>query len=208
MFNLVCRIPKEPFAIAVSGGLDSMTFLKFISMYKSNKFTVLHFNHGTEHGADAEKFVTRHCYDNGYELIVGRVKSEHKKGQSLEEYWRNERYAFFSEYKGKIITCHHLSDAVETWIFSSLNGNPKLIPATRGSFIRPFLASRKEDIIKFYRSHGVTHIEDPSNSENNHNRNIIRNLLMPQILKVNPGIHTTIRNKIIKRYLDERATMS
>jgi len=205
MFHLVHKIPKEPFAIAVSGGLDSMTFLKFLSLYKSNRFTVLHFNHGTEHGNDAERFVTRHCFDNGYELRVGRIKNERQRGQSLEEYWRNERYAFFSEYSGKVITCHHLSDVVETWLFSSLHGDPKLIPAERGAFIRPFLASRKEDILRFYERHNVTHIEDPSNSEEEHARNIIRHSLMPCVLKVNPGIHTTIRNKIINRYLSEES---
>ena len=201
MFHLVHGIPHEPFAIAVSGGLDSMTFLKFLSLYKSNEFTVLHFNHGTEHGNEAERFVIRHCLDNGYELKVGRIKNERKRGQSLEEYWRNERYAFFSEYKGKIITCHHLNDVVETWLFTSLNGNPKLIPAERGNFIRPFLASRKEDIVSFYKRHGVTHIEDPSNSEQEHARNIIRHSLIPCALKINPGIHTTIRNKVVSRYL-------
>ena len=41
------------------------------------------------------------------------------KGESQEEYWRNERYAFFEKFKSSpIVTCHHLGDAVETWVMS------------------------------------------------------------------------------------------
>lgn len=198
MIKLITKIPQEHFFIAVSGGIDSMVCLDFLRRFPNNKFSVLHFNHGTVHGVEAEKFVREFCEKNNLSLFVGNITREKTKKESQEEFWRNERYNFFSRFDGKIVTCHHLNDVVENWIFTSFRGEGKLIPYKRNNFLRPFLLTSKSDIKEWAEKHSVTWIEDESNSENVHARNIIRNELMPIALKVNPGLEKMIRKKLIE----------
>ena len=57
-------------------------------------------------------------------------------------------------------------------------------------------------IIKDYAQRkDVIWFEDPSNQKTNFMRNHVRHNVMPQVLKVNPGIRTTIRKKLIETYL-------
>ena len=128
MFKLLGSIPKEPFLLAVSGGQDSMVFLDFLKRYPNNEFELLYFNHGTVHGEEAEKFLIQFCKENELILHIGRISREKQQGESPEEFWRKERYAFFETFSKTIITCHHLNDVVETYLFTSLRGCGKLIP--------------------------------------------------------------------------------
>lgn len=200
MFELLGKIPKEKFSLACSGGKDSMVFLSFLKMFPKNKFNILYFNHGTPHGQDAENFLVEYCGRSGLELVVGRIFRERTKQESPEEYWRNQRYSFFDSVDNKIITCHHLNDCVETWIFSSLRGQSKLIPYTRNNIFRPFLKVSKSDIEDWCIRKGVEWIEDPSNSSSDYTRNLIRNDMMEMVLRVNPGIEKTIKRKIIESW--------
>lgn len=195
MINLIGRIPKEKFSLACSGGRDSMFFLNFLLKYKKNDFNLLYFNHGTEHGKDAQLFLEKKSKEFGLELIVGNISREKLKGESPEEYWRNERYNFFNTINNPIITCHHLSDCVETWIMSSLRGESKLIPYRREHIIRPFLMVSAEDM----RCPVLHWIEDESNSDTKYTRNLIRHEMMPTVLKVNPGIEKTVKKKLLQR---------
>lgn len=198
MLKLITRIPSSEFAIAVSGGIDSMVCLDFLRRFPNNRFSVLHFNHGTEHGKEAEEFVSNFCSENNLPLLIGRIASEKLKKESQEEYWRRERYSFFSKFCLPIITCHHLNDVLETWIFTSLRGEGKLIPFKRDNFIRPFLLTSKKEIKDWVERNDLKWCEDKSNSENIHSRNIIRNELMPIALKVNPGLEKMMRKKLME----------
>jgi tRNA(Ile)-lysidine synthase TilS/MesJ len=55
-------------------------------------------------------------------------------------------------------------------------------------------------ILKYANSKGVDWIEDPSNASTVYARNQVRHNILPQVLKVNPGIRTTIRKKLIETY--------
>lgn len=200
MLHLIGKIPQEHFFIAVSGGIDSMVLLSLLQKFPKNKFSVLHFNHGTEHGKLAEQFVINYCQSHHLQLFAGNISRTKEKKESWEEYWRNERYAFFKLFNGKILTAHHLNDAVETWIFTSLRGNGKLIPYQRDNFIRPLLACEKTKILTWGQKNDVPWIEDESNAENEHSRNIIRNELMPTVKKINPGIEKTVKKMILEKW--------
>ncbi|MDB4337538.1 hypothetical protein OAA09_00810, partial [bacterium] len=114
-----------------------------------------------------------------------------------------KRYEFFESATDRpIITAHHLGDVVENWIFTSLNGNPFLIPSQRDQFIRPFLSTEKKDFESWCNRKNVPFITDPSNLENKYRRNYIRNVMMPHVEQINPGIKKTIKKKVI--YEDSR----
>jgi len=189
MIRLACKIPIEV-VLACSGGRDSMSALEFLVRGKRH-VTVAYFNHGTSHGDEAEEFVREFCAARGIPCVVGRYP---KDGKASEASWRQARYEFFSEFDAPVITAHHLKDAVEWWIFSALRGNPTLTPILRddASVLRPFLLTSPEELWR--RFSGYPHIEDPTNASSRHMRNIIRNDILQDALRVNPGLFTTVKN--------------
>ena len=90
-----------------------------------------------------------------------------------------------------------LEDVVENWIFTSMNGNPFLIPHARDQFIRPFLTTEKSALTLWCVRKGVPTIDDPSNDDTKYRRNYIRHKMMPHVLTINPGIRKTIKKKIL-----------
>lgn len=202
MLRIIGKIPQRV-TVACSGGVDSMVFVDFLLKGK-RKVDLAFFNHDTLHSREAEKFVKEYAAKNNLVLATGRVKGSKGK-RSFEEFWRDERYEFLQSFRSSfIITNHHLDDVVETWLFSSFHGNPNLIPYRRGENIfRPFLMTSKKDIISYAERKDVKWIEDPSNRmTKNIMRNQIRHNVMPEVLKVNPGIRTTIRKKLLEIYKD------
>lgn len=196
MIKLNLRVSKK-ISIAVSGGVDSMAALDFIRNSGKRDVQVLHFNHGTSHGKDAEDFVTSYCLDNKIDLKIGRISESKPNGSSQEDFWRTERYKWLDGLScGDIVTCHHLNDAVEWWIFTSLRGNPRIIPSRRGKYIRPFLTNQKSVLKDWCIKKKIPWIEDPSNEETKHSRNYIRHILVPHATHVNPGLDKIIKKKI------------
>ena len=203
MLRVLGRLPVEKFHFACSGGSDSMVFLDFLRRYPKNRFDVLHFNHGTPYCDEAERFVHDYCERNSIDCHVGRISRGRRRGESQEEYWRNERYGFFSRFSdAPIVTCHHLGDAVETWVMSSLHGEGKLIPYrnVRYNIIRPFLCTPKSEIEDWARRHGVEFVTDGSNFDISLNRNFVRLKMMDLVREINPGIEKTIAKKIRSAY--------
>tara|TARA_Y100001938_G_scaffold147384_1_gene228442 strand:+ start:564 stop:1169 length:606 start_codon:yes stop_codon:yes gene_type:complete len=200
MIRIIGKIPKRV-TVACSGGVDSMVFVDFL-LKGNRKVDLAYFNHDTGHSREAERFVKQYAAKNNLILTVGRVRGS-KGSRSLEEFWRDERYEFLESLGSNyIITCHHLDDVVETWLFTSFHGESKLIPHKRGNKIyRPFLMTEKSSILNYANRKAIDWIEDPSNRmTKNIMRNHIRHNVMPQVLKVNPGIRKTIRKKLIEIY--------
>lgn len=193
MIKILVPLPKKV-TVACSGGVDSMAIVDFLK--RKHDVTIAYFNHGTKHGEQALSFVAKYCSDNNLPMLYGTCRSEKGKEESQEEYWRRERYDFLSHI-GPVITCHHLDDCVETYIWSSLHGTAKVIPLTRGNVLRPFLTTRKQEFVSWCLRHDVKWIEDESNQDTKYMRNYVRNVLMPQALHVNPGLHTLVK-KIIE----------
>ena len=199
MIKVLGYMPKKVL-IAVSGGADSMAALNFISNNGRREVGALYFDHGTDHGREAKSLVVKYCKHLKIPLFTGSISRDKNNDESQEEYWRNERYSFFSGFSSNIITCHHLDDVVETWLFTSFHGRGMLIPYKRDNFIRPFLCTRKDDLVSWCKRKDVPYIEDPSNSDTKYMRNLIRQSIVPRVLKVNPGIHKTVKKKVLEDY--------
>lgn len=193
MIKILVPLPKK-LTIACSGGVDSMAVVDFLK--RKHDVTLAYFHHGTKHGEEAFKFVANYCTDNNLPMMYGQCRWERGEKESQEEYWRRERYDFLKDL-GPVITCHHLDDCVETYIWSALHGTPKVIPLTRNNVLRPFLTTRKDEFKSWCIRHDVPWIEDESNQDTKYMRNYVRNVLMPQALHVNPGLHTLVK-KIVE----------
>jgi tRNA(Ile)-lysidine synthase len=189
-------MPKSV-TVAFSGGVDSVAVVDFLS--KKHDVTCAFFHHGTENSERAFKFVARFCTERSIPLLLGMMCNVKPKNMSYEEFWREERYEFLSTL-GPVITAHHLDDCVETYLWSSLHGKPKVPNLVRGNVIRPFLTTPKSDFVNWCERKGLDWCEDLSNEDERYTRNYIRKNLVPHALHVNPGLHKTVK-KIVEKQL-------
>ena len=190
MPKLACKIPPRV-ALACSGGRDSMSALSFLLKGRRN-VDLLYYNHGTAGSDEAEQFVSDIAKQEGLELRVGRPPAAIPP---TELAWRQARYEFFAKSDLPVVMAHHLNDAAEWWIFSSMRGNPKLMPIKRlhegVEIMRPFMYFTCEQL---HRQNTLGGLDDPSNSDVSYSRNRIRHKIMPEAIKVNPGLLKTIYN--------------
>jgi tRNA(Ile)-lysidine synthase len=202
---------NTPFIVACSGGVDSMAVVDF---YKrgGKDFRVAYYHHRTLQADKMMQHVQKWCELNKIEMLVDWMPTESrkvwntlsslKKKASPEEWMRNWRYAWLRDcglrFHSPIVTAHHLNDVAETWIFSTLHGNPKLINANVDCIYRPFLTNEKSIFVDWCTRHDVSWVEDTSNKDVQIPRNRIRHNILPECLKVNPGLMKVLRKKYPK----------
>jgi tRNA(Ile)-lysidine synthase len=181
--------------VAVSGGADSMAALDFVKNSRRDVFAVF-YDHGTDTSKEAWYSVLSYCSSRDIPIKKAQIEGECPSGRSLEDWWREQRYKFFHSFEDPIITAHHLDDCVETWIFSSLHGNGKIIPYANRNVVRPFRLTRKTEFQNWCRKRSIEWHEDYSNDDVRFMRNYIRKEIVPKALVVNPGLHKVIAKKI------------
>lgn len=198
--------------VGVSGGPDSMvllTILKKISMEYPLKIIVAHVNHelrGEESDLD-EQLVRETCQK--YKLIceVERVnvkKYSESQKLSLEEAGRQIRRTFFFRLKEQygaqyVLTGHHRDDNVETMLFNLIRGAS--VKGLSGmaiydrEMLRPLLDFSKDELLQYCEENTIPYRIDESNLESEFSRNRIRNIIIPEIEKINPNFRNTFHEK-------------
>lgn len=161
--------------------------------------TCLYYHHGTPHADMALSFLEGSV---GSSLVVGHIDRAVPKGASKEAFWRQERYKFLDKFNDKrVITCHHLDDQIETFLQGITHGNcDRSIRPQIGNYIRPFIRVPKNSIINYANRHDVRFVVDPSNMDNQHTRNRIRNIVIPELIKANPGLYKSMDNMFQAKY--------
>lgn len=197
MIHVQGKIPRTVF-VAFSGGVDSVAVVDFLR--RNHQVSLAYVNHGDEIAKAEQAFVEQYAQQYNLPLYMKRANTDKPRDNSWEEHWRNERYRFFrTEITGIVITCHHLDDCVETWLWNMCNGRDQTIPYNNLNVIRPFRTTRKFEFVDWCRRKHLKWFEDPTNANPQFaTRNFIRHTLVPAALQVNPGIHTTIRNKLLQ----------
>jgi tRNA(Ile)-lysidine synthase len=188
--------------LAFSGGVDSLAAAHFLKR-GGRDVTLLHFNHGCEYSEAIMYQCMQKAKELGLAIACGNIPNpEPPPKESIEAYWRRERYKFLESFTGgtvdKVITCHHLDDAVESWVWSSLHGNPHLIQRDYKFLIRPFLLVEKSQLIDYAEENGLKAVDDPFNRDNRLTRNYIRSNLLPHAYHINPGLKKVIKKKYLK----------
>jgi len=205
MIKIQGQLPPK-FILACSGGVDSMSVLDFVR--KKHDVIVLHINHQTVQAHAMQRCVEDYCskvhIDN---LIIKNIQNaDCPEGKSREEHWRNERYKIIDEvaedFGVPAITVHHLDDCIETWIWSAMHGNPKIVPYHRNRVIRPFRLTPKTQFRQWAETHDVPYVEDASNAELRYTRNYVRHVCVPHVKHINPGIEKTISKKILNEVVE------
>lgn len=183
--------------IAFSGGIDSLAIAHFLKAGGRN-ITLAHFNHGCNVSDEIEKGCRGLAKTLDLPLITKTIEcAEIPPRESIENYWRKNRYRWLRGLNGKVITGHHLDDAVETWIWSSLHGEGKLIPIKGGNIIRPFIMTEKNSFKAYCIRHSLPFVDDECNDDLSLMRNYMRKELIPVARRINPGISKVIRKKYL-----------
>lgn len=187
----------ERFYVACSGGVDSMALVSFL-MKGRKKFSVVHFNHSTPNANAYQNHVQRFCQKNSLPILVNKCEQYSDFSKSAELYWAEQRHKFFDSLDAPVLLAHHLNDAVETWLMSCLNGKPHVMSWSTRNCIRPLLLTPKYNLQQWCMKNSIPWIEDATNQENDCQRNLIRNELVPTALEVNPGLLTIVK-KMLER---------
>jgi tRNA(Ile)-lysidine synthetase-like protein len=194
MIHVLTTLPRE-LTVACSGGVDSMAVVDFLR--RNHSVTVAYFDHHTHHGVESKLMLHRYCADHNLRLITAEIEHQRPKHESMEEFWRNQRYEFLHSIPGCVVTAHHLDDCVETYLFNCVHGKHHTIPHVRANVIRPFLTTRKTEFESWCSRKAVPYVSDPSNQDFAYMRNIIRHQIVPEALRVNPGLHTVVRKMVL-----------
>lgn len=193
MIKLLFPVPRK-ITVAFSGGVDSVAITDFLS--KNHEVSCAFFHHGTQASQQALGFVQDFCNRRAIQLTVGYLNGTRPKNKSMEEFWREHRYEFLSQFP-VVVTGHHLDDCVETYIWSALHGEGKIIPRTRNNVIRPFLLTPKQEFVSWCTRKNLEWVDDPSNQDTDYMRNYIRLNLLPHAYRVNPGLRKVVKKLVL-----------
>ncbi|HEX9651291.1 MAG TPA: tRNA lysidine(34) synthetase TilS [Cyclobacteriaceae bacterium] len=200
---------RSKILLAVSGGVDSMVLLHLFHSLKY-RIGVAHCNFGLR-GKESDydqKFLKEYTRKNNIEFYNKRFQTKEyaKKGKlSVQMAAREIRYFWFEEIRRKhsydlIATAHHKDDAIETILLNMFRGTGIMglagILPQRGCIIRPLLFANKNAVIEYARSMNLAWREDSSNLDNKYSRNLLRNRIIPNLIKENPGLRKVLDNSL------------
>lgn len=209
--------PKDKVGVACSGGIDSMCLLHFLFNNKE-KFSIevyaINIDHSIrENSASDSLFVENYCKQNNiklYKFKLDCITISKNEKLGIEESARKARYKAFDSLLNKkivdkIAIAHHEQDQVETILLNlfrgtGLNGIGGM-EVMRDNYVRPFLHTKKQDILSYAHINNIPFVEDETNLNTDYSRNLIRHKIMPLIKSQWSNFETNILNfsKICKQ---------
>lgn len=188
---------RSKITVALSGGVDSVAALDYIANGKYDVDAVF-VDHRTETSAIARPLVEQMADNYNIRLHISEL-SDPPSDKSHELWWREQRYEIFKTFHNPVVTCHHLDDCVETWIWTFCRtGHPRIIPYRHDNVIRPFRLCKKDAFYAWARRKNLVWAEDASNNDCKYTRNYIRHEIVDRLKIVNPGIDKMVRKMILQ----------
>lgn len=205
--------------VGVSGGPDSMALLHLLldlnkSLGWDLKLHLAHLNHQLRASeAEQDAAFVQALGDNLSLPCTIEVRDIARLADlaagGVEEVGRRERYAFFdrvcAQIGARIVALgHHADDNAETVLHRILRGtglrglagirrSRRLHPASCVRIIRPLLRRSRRDLLEYLDDAGIAYREDQTNHSNEPMRNLLRNVVLPQIeAEVNPQVREAL----------------
>ena len=197
-------VPKEPFYVCVSSGIDSIAAAHWLKHHYHKKFTIIHFNHSVQPINDKmEELVTQFCEDFNIIDYVVVTRKDVYNDELSEDGLRQFRLRNMNDLGGKFVTGHHLNDCVENYLANCFKGCPEYKPIKEFSqfdgfsIYHPFLGTTKQEFINYAKANDLMKyvVEDPTNKEVSQKRNWLRNVIIPELNERELGIETVVRKK-------------
>lgn len=205
--------------IACSGGVDSMTLLWLFHQLEW-PIEVIHVNYMLrgQDSIDDQLLVEQTCQKWGIPFHLKKIDLQvilDQNGGNLQEIAREIRYNYFEEKRSLsdnnfIALAHHQDDQIETFFMhiarkSGLMGMACMLEE-HNRYIRPLLPFSKKEITEFARNKGITWREDYSNKTNKYTRNILRNILLPQLINDFPTLNESVI-LLIKKFQETQLSL-
>jgi tRNA(Ile)-lysidine synthase len=186
------------FAIAVSGGADSLALLLLAKEWahlKGHQLIALTVDHQLrKESADEALYVANLCKDLSIEHCI--LDWRHNGvSANIQEQAREARYLLLTNYCNKndiinLLTAHHADDRLENF-FIRLSRGSGLIGLSEHNIsfhnnvqiLRPIFNFTKEDCYRILKLQNINHVEDPSNNSDKYLRSEIREKL-PNFLEL------------------------
>ncbi len=192
----------KTYALAVSGGIDSMTMLHiFATMNPRPNFFVVTVNHNLrKEASDDCKFVSEYCKKLGVECKVYSVDvPSYCKAMKVSEETgaRLLRLGVLNSLDVDwVCTAHHADDNAETVLMHLIRGSgangSEGIRRESGKFLRPMLHMTRLDILEYAQEHDVPHVYDATNSQVKYTRNYLRHKVIPMLCVLNENAPSNI----------------
>jgi len=180
--------------IALSGGVDSVVLLHYLSKFYANKVRAIHINHNlSKHSKQWDAFCKSLCEKQkinykSVDIFVENISN-------VEENARKKRYhALFNELKDNEVLCtaHHQDDQAETLLLQLFRGSgvaglaamPKSKSLNGYELYRPLLGVSRKQIMEYAITNHIDWIEDDSNQNTNFRRNLLRIDFLPKLSEV------------------------
>ena len=188
-------INKKNFAVAVSGGPDSLALVALTKAYtycQKSKFYYVLINHNIRRNSLQEAKKVQNLLKKK-QVHLKIISNKKKIEKNIQGEARNIRYELLSNFCLKknirsLITAHNLEDQVETFLIrlsrgSGLRGlsamRPKSKINSKIDLYRPLLDTKKEFLIKISKKTFGNFVKDPSNKNFKYLRTKIRKLKKP-----------------------------
>jgi tRNA(Ile)-lysidine synthase len=175
------------FALAVSGGPDSMAMLALAYAAFPGRVAVATFDHRLRDGsAEEARMVAAACAGLGVPHAILTPEAP-IAGSSIQARAREARYAALVAWAGgrPLLTAHHSDDQAETLVMrlnraSGLSGLAGIRAArwdTGTPILRPLLGWRRAELRAVASASGLPFVDDPANVDPRHDRTAVRALL-------------------------------
>jgi tRNA(Ile)-lysidine synthase len=199
--------PRAQLALALSGGLDSVSLLHaLVALRNLHPFqlSAVHVHHGlTPHADRWADFCARLCAAHTVDLTVHRVQIAPDDAAGIEAAARRERQRIFAGLKADfLLTAHQQDDQAETLLLQLLRGaGPKGLaamaevqarPGWRAAQLRPLLGVARAALLDYAQAHGLEWVDDESNQDIRYRRNALRQQVMPLLATHFPGSRATL----------------
>lgn len=198
--------------VALSGGADSVALLSLLKDLADSlgfSIVVIHVNHGLrgEESNRDEAFAkqTAGLFFLPIETraIPADAMTATRRGTSLEDRARTERYRVFEELRSslnlsKLALGHTLDDQAETIIMKFLRGTGLaglrgMLPLRDGFYIRPLLETTRREILACLEARNLSFVTDSSNADPRFLRNRVRMTVLPGLAaSCNPNLAETL----------------
>lgn len=176
--------------MAYSGGLDSTVLLHAVASLSERheiELTAAHVHHGLN--KDASRWAD-HCASFAATLGVRFIRLQatilSDSGEGIEQAARQVRFELLDSLGAdRVLLAHHADDQAETMLQNLFRGTGVLgmagIPELRGKYLRPLLALPRWRLDEYAARHGLSCVEDDSNTNRRFTRNYLRHEVMPAV---------------------------
>lgn len=191
LLDSIAYLSKGKYAIAVSGGSDSLALLHLCAELNLKNFIVIHFNHNIRDESTTEaNFVKQESEKLGFKYKSATWSSPYELNGNFYQLAREARYNFFSNTVKEfdldgVLVAHSKTDLAETFLMrvtkgASLKG-VSIFPQGKEIFgvkvYRPLLDFSRSDLQSYLNDKNLNWVKDPSNKDLNKMRPRVRSII-------------------------------